>query len=61
MLAAHERATGDQVVVVTVASLQRYPIEEYGYELGRYWGIGQKGKNNGAPPHRRAQRAQNSN
>ena len=48
MLAAHERATGDQVVVVTVASLQRYPIEGYGYELGRDWGIGQKGKNNGA-------------
>ncbi len=48
MLADHERATGDQVVVVTLASLQRYPIEEYGYELGRYWGIGQKGKNNGA-------------
>jgi uncharacterized protein len=48
MLAAHERATGDQVVVVTVASLQRYPIEEYGYQLGRDWGIGQKGKNNGA-------------
>ncbi len=48
MLAAHERATGDQVVVVTVASLQRYPIEEYGYELGRDWGIGQKGTNNGA-------------
>ncbi len=48
MLAEQERATGDQVVVVTLASLQRYPIEEYGYELGRYWGIGQKGKNNGA-------------
>src|SRR5208282_4682395 len=47
MLAEHERATGDQVVVVTVGSLQRYPIEEFGYELGRYWGIGQKGKNNG--------------
>src|SRR5208282_252589 len=48
MLAEHERTTGDQVVVVTVDSLQRYPIEEFGYELGRYWGIGQKGKNNGA-------------
>ncbi len=48
MLAEQERATGDQVVVVTLASLQRYPIEEFGYELGRYWGIGQKGKNNGA-------------
>ncbi|MGB3549127.1 MAG: TPM domain-containing protein [Candidatus Binatus sp.] len=48
LLADHERATGEQVVVVTLDSLQRYPIEEYGYQLGRYWGIGQKGKNNGA-------------
>jgi len=48
MLAAHERATGEQVVVVTLESLQGYPIEDYGYQLGRYWGIGQKGKNTGA-------------
>ena len=47
MLAAHERATGEQVVVVTLDSLQGYTIEDYGYQLGRYWGIGQKGKNNG--------------
>ena len=48
MLAAHERATGQQVVVVTLDSLQGYTIEDYGYQLGRYWGIGQKGKNTGA-------------
>jgi uncharacterized protein len=48
MLAAHERATGEQVVVVTLNSLQGYTIEDYGYQLGRYWGIGQKGKNTGA-------------
>lgn len=48
MLAAHERATGEQVVVVTLDSLQGYPIEDYGYQLGRNWGIGQKGKNTGA-------------
>ena len=48
MLAAHESATGEQVVVVTLASLQGYTIEDYGYQLGRYWGIGQKGKNTGA-------------
>ncbi len=48
MLAAHERATGEQVVVVTLKSLQGYPIEDYGYQLGRYWGIGQKGTNTGA-------------
>jgi hypothetical protein len=40
MLAAHERATGEQVVVVTLPSLQGYTIEDYGYQLGRYWGIG---------------------
>jgi uncharacterized protein len=48
ILAAHERATGEQVVVVTLDSLQGYTIEDYGYQLGRYWGIGQKGKNTGA-------------
>ena len=47
MLARQERATGDQVVVVTLKSLQGYSIEEFGYRLGRYWGIGQKNKNNG--------------
>jgi uncharacterized protein len=48
MLAAHETATGEQVVVVTLASLQGFTIEDYGYQLGRNWGIGQKGKNTGA-------------
>jgi uncharacterized protein len=47
MLANHERATGEQVVVVTLKSLQGYAIEDYGYQLGRHWGIGQKGVNNG--------------
>ena len=48
LLAAHERLTGQQVVVVTLDSLQGFSIEDYGYQLGRYWGIGQKGKNTGA-------------
>ncbi|WP_339932193.1 TPM domain-containing protein [uncultured Brevundimonas sp.] len=47
-LAALERDTGDQVVVVTVASLEGHEIEDYGYQLGRAWGIGQKDSNNGA-------------
>jgi uncharacterized protein len=47
-LAAHERATTNQVVVVTLKSLQGYDISDYGYQLGRHWGIGQKGKDNGA-------------
>ena len=48
MLAQFEQATGQQVVVVTLRSLQGYPIEDFGYQLGRKWGIGQKGKNTGA-------------
>ncbi|MCC6302209.1 MAG: TPM domain-containing protein [Gammaproteobacteria bacterium] len=47
MLAAHERAGSNQVVVVTVDSLQGYAIEDYGYQLGRYWGIGREGRDNG--------------
>jgi uncharacterized protein len=47
-LAAHEQRTGQQVVVAVVKSLQGQTIEDYGYQLGRAWGIGQKGKNTGA-------------
>lgn len=38
-----EDATTDQMVVVTVDSLQGVEIEDYGYQLGRHWGIGQSG------------------
>ena len=43
-----ERDTGRQVVVATVKSLQGFPIEDYGYQLGRTWGIGEQGQNTGA-------------
>jgi len=48
LLAEEDKETGNQVVVATLKSLQGYTIEQYGYQLGRAWGIGQKGKNNGA-------------
>ena len=48
MLAAHEQATSEQLVVVTVPDLQGRSIEEYGVGLGRSWGIGQQGEDNGA-------------
>ena len=48
LLAQEEKQTGNQIVVVTLPSLQGATIEQYGYQLGRAWGIGQKGKNNGA-------------
>ena len=43
-----EKTTGRQLVVATVPDLQGYEIEDYGYQLGRTWGIGQKGTNTGA-------------
>jgi uncharacterized protein len=57
-LEALQRASSRQLVVATVSSLQDNPIEDYGYQLGRAWHIGQQGANNGvillvAPNERR--------
>ena len=46
-LADLEAKTTDQLVVVTLKSLQSTSIEDFGYQLGRHWQIGQKDKNNG--------------
>jgi uncharacterized protein len=46
-LAALESNTSRQMVVVTLPSLQGYDISDYGYQLGRAWGIGQSKLNNG--------------
>ncbi|HEX9953710.1 MAG TPA: TPM domain-containing protein, partial [Allosphingosinicella sp.] len=55
---ALEKASSRQLVVATVPDLQGYPIEDYGYQLGRHWKLGQAGANNGvillvAPNERR--------
>lgn len=47
-LATLEKQTGRQLVVATLSSLQGYEIEDYGYQLGRAWGIGEKDRNTGA-------------
>jgi uncharacterized protein len=47
-LDALQRATGRQVAVATIPDLQGYPIEDYGYRLGRSWGVGLKDVNNAA-------------
>jgi uncharacterized protein len=57
-LEALERASSRQLVVATVSSLEDVPIEDYGYQLGRHWRIGQGNINNGvillvAPNERR--------
>lgn len=43
-----EQSNGDQLVVVTLPDLGGHSIENYGYQLGRTWGIGDKRKDNGA-------------
>ena len=47
-LAGFEKATGRQFIVATIPDLQGYPIEDYGYRLGRAWGVGSKEKDDGA-------------
>lgn len=37
-----------ELVVVTLPDLQGYEISDYGYQLGRYWQLGTKDKNEGA-------------
>jgi uncharacterized protein len=46
-LQALEEKSSDQLVIYTARSLQGYEIEDFGYQLGRAWQIGQKGKDNG--------------
>lgn len=47
-LEALETQSRRQLVVVTVPSLQGYEISDYGYRLGREWGLGDAERNDGA-------------
>ena len=56
---ALERDMGAQFVIVTVPTLQGYPILEYSVDLGRSWGIGSAERDDGiillvAPSERKA-------
>ncbi|HEY1495137.1 MAG TPA: TPM domain-containing protein [Candidatus Solibacter sp.] len=42
-----ERATGAQMALVTIPSLEGEPIEDVANTIFRAWGVGQKGKNEG--------------
>jgi uncharacterized protein len=46
-LVAFDDSSSTQIAIVLIKSVGDYDINEYGTELGRKWGIGQKGKNNG--------------
>ena len=47
-LDALQKETNRQLVVATIADTQGYPLEDYGYRLGRSWEVGLKDVNNGA-------------
>jgi uncharacterized protein len=47
-LAELESTTQRQLVVATISDLGDYDIADYGYQLGREWGIGDKERNDGA-------------
>ena len=47
-VAAWNNATGHQLAIVTLPTLQGDDIADYGYKLGRAWGLGRKGINDGA-------------
>jgi len=46
-LEAHESATSNQIVVVSLPSLQGYSVSEFANLLARHWKIGQAQTNNG--------------
>jgi uncharacterized protein len=47
VLRAHEEATSNQIVVLTVPTIQSEGIEEYATEVFNNWKLGQKVQNNG--------------
>ncbi|RZI60085.1 MAG: methanol dehydrogenase, partial [Zymomonas sp.] len=42
-----QKTTTRQFVVTTIPDLEGYDIADYGYQLGRKWGLGEKDANNG--------------
>ena len=46
-LKAHEDATGNQVAVLTIPSLDGEVLEEYSLRVARTWALGQKDRDNG--------------
>lgn len=46
-LDAYNDSTSTQITIVIVKTTDPYPIGDYAFQIGRKWGVGQKGKNNG--------------
>jgi uncharacterized protein len=46
-LVAYNDTTSTQIAIVIINSTKGYPIDQYAFELGEEWGVGQQGKGNG--------------
>lgn len=46
-LEAFDDSTSTQIAILIMKSVGQYDINDYAQKVGRQWGIGQKGKNNG--------------
>lgn len=46
-LRAYNDTTSTQITIVIVRTTEPYPIGDFAFQVGRKWGVGQKGKNNG--------------
>jgi uncharacterized protein len=46
-LVAYNDSTSTQIALVIVPTVEPYAIADYAFKLGREWGVGQQGKNNG--------------
>ncbi|QJW92191.1 TPM domain-containing protein [Spirosoma taeanense] len=46
-LRAYNDSTSTQITIVIVRTTEPYPIGDFAFQVGRKWGVGQQGKNNG--------------
>ncbi len=46
-LRRYNDSTSSQVTIVIVRTTEPYPIGDFAFQVGRKWGVGQQGKNNG--------------
>ncbi|AUD03217.1 methanol dehydrogenase [Spirosoma pollinicola] len=46
-LKAYNDSTSTQITIVIVKTTEPYPIGDFAFQVGRKWGVGQAGKNNG--------------
>ena len=46
-LRMYNDSTSSQVTIIIVRTTEPYPIGDFAFKVGRKWGVGQQGKNNG--------------